>query len=341
MIQTDKVTFYLTVLGIGCGTSTLLNILFGIWGLGAGIIVAIILLIIASFDNTTVPVNSKMVYINTWEQVLVGEVNTGFYWTYFFKYQLTDDKAIDATINEFSATVSTRTSNGITVGLSGILWAPVIDALKYKKFGLDDVEKRISKDWDNTLKGIVNTHKDTELDAMQNAALKKDSFKDDTIFKTLERCGLEFDPAKVVFELGDVDLPENIKEANSAEVVAERKALGIDLEEKEKTKNVDLILIKDLLSDASDPTTLRKLRITAIADLGFGAKDKYTRIEECDIAEEVLAQVIILLPNDKRKTVAKRRVAAELILNIRQGRTEDMNIRKAEDDNTAIMLQKK
>lgn len=329
MRETDKITYYGITTSIAAILIISLDIILGGWGLFLGFILAVVLFITASNDTAQVPINRKMLYKDRWTGKLVGELNTGFYWTCFFHYELTKDAPIDSTVNEYMETVTTRSKNRITVTVSGSLWTPILDAVKYKEFGIDDAEQNVRRDWNNTLKAIVQKYDDEELDKMQNKQLKEEDFDNDTLKTTLKNCGMESEYNNLRIDFGTVQLPKEVEQAYSKLSIAEKVADADDFNNYEISKRVNTILLAKILSflPAEEQHTVDSLKQEAIQSLGLNSNSKLKHEDLVKIYDKAVAIARSKSINLPSEVFDKMKDDVELKLNIRENRTKDINLR--------------
>lgn len=314
----NKALYLLKAGAIGLGIGIFISLIIPIGIIGA-ILLGLAAILIAQQDTVVIPINHRATYKNRWNQELEnGYLKEGVYWTTFFTYIL--EETIDASKNEFKITVEGETSNTVTISLTASLWTKVVDPVKYQRIGMDDARNNILADWEDTLKAFIRTKTDKDLASISNKGIDpKSLIQGDTLFtKTIPETGMEF----VSSNIGQIDLPQDIKDANKAATIAKREADAEDFKNREVSKKVNLIFTEALLNFINPATTTKKLRLQALKNLNLSATEKYSHEVEYEISEEMLA----IAKSKTRLSAAKlskMQSMAEESLNVREGRTQD------------------
>ncbi len=331
----------LYIYGIAIGAGMLIWAIFKT-NLISTILIMFLVNSLIMLDTATVPVNKRRVYKNRWTGELVGDIDEGIWWTNFFKYIVLNED-IDATKNKYELKdIPVDTRDGVRGTISAELWAWVIDAYRLKRIGLNDAKEDILSDFGTTIKYFVSTKTEAELRRIQDRFLDFNHITqintDDTLRETLIECGLFIDGMNSndkkypSVRLGPFIPPKVVTDANAARLVAQKKAEADAEENREKSKRMNLILLKKILNYVPGNKMLTVNKVTRLAAQNLGLEDKLNRgeltpEEKFEISEETVAiakrEAVGLTP----KKLEEMEEKAELAVNIREGRTRDINIR--------------
>jgi hypothetical protein len=182
--------------------------------------------LLARLDLVNIEVNTCATYRSRWTGKLIHDTLTEGWWSSGLFSYIIDEDNIDNTPNAYTIEIEAETLNGFNIKQTASLWTRVIDAYLHQKIGLDDVNKRVLEDWEDTLKVFVASKTDRELKNLQNKEVgigQNQVFdENDTLFsKTLPEAGLASKNGDIWISIGTIELPDSVKKANEAKAIYE------------------------------------------------------------------------------------------------------------------------
>jgi hypothetical protein len=344
----SKPLYFLITAAISIFFTLIACIIIGSFNIYLIIILTSLLLVGCWQDTFTVKENNHAVLYDQYNNKLFSKKSypEGFYWSHFFRLRIIEEE--DATSNKYAIDVLGDTGNGIRSTLPVSLWIPIVNLYNFKRKGMNDAKESVIEDIEDSVKTFMATVTDNEIKTLQQGkgGLAKIIFPEltDTFKKTLKECGLESDLDKIQVRIGTLQLPASVTEANAKKTTALRVAEGLDVENSEKTKRTNDMLIDMLLTFVNPAKSKLSIRKNALQNLGFTEGNTATHADEFNIVDEMLTIVKKALPQKdssnylSSEKISELRNYAETQLNIREGRTNDNRYTGFEKTGVSPML---
>jgi hypothetical protein len=348
MVPINKLSYFIVTIVISLGVAFILRFIANSESIFFIIAVTGLIMTMFQLDTFTVQPNYHAVMKDRWSGKLIEkDFPEGTYWTKGFNYILVTAK--DTTINEYPLKVNGYTSQGLKVTDFNLsVWVPIVQLWKYVRIGEDDAKKRLTQDMGDSTRRVINIFSDEDMRQLQqdkHLTLEALFPEKDTVWDKFRDSGLSTNPDDISFTIGDFELPKSIDDANTERVESERKAKANEFEISEDTKNIQTIIITDLISYLKLSKTLYEFKLEAIAELNIDKTiEDLTHEEDQRVTEKALALVTNKIPEKghEKYLSPKEMVAlskeAKLEYSIRRGRTSDNNHRGFEKTNVTPIV---